>query len=58
MVMFGSTTLSPDRIVDSINRGESPDSLRSLVANYDGVVGNPTLSSIRSSGGFARLASC
>ena len=44
--------LGPDRIIATIERGESPGSLRALLTNYDGVVGNPDLSSISRANGF------
>jgi hypothetical protein len=44
--------LGPDRIIANIDRGESPGSLRTVLINYDGVVGNPDLSSISRASGF------
>lgn len=45
--------LAPGRIVDVIEQTGNPASLRDLVANYNGVVGNRQLSSIRAAHGFA-----
>lgn len=45
--------LGPQLIVDAIDRGDDPASLRGLVRNYDGVVGNGSLGSIRSASGFS-----
>jgi hypothetical protein len=44
--------LQPDRIIETIQRGESADSLRTLLGNYDGVVANPGLTSISRASGF------
>lgn len=44
--------LQPDRIIDAIQRGESGESLRSLLRHYDGVA-NGGLTSISSERGFA-----
>ena len=49
--------LEPESIVEVVDRGGDPSSLRGLVANYDGVVGSGSLSSIRSSNGFAETRS-
>lgn len=45
--------LGPQLIVDTIDRYDDPSVLRGLVANYDGVVSNGRLASIRSASGFA-----
>jgi hypothetical protein len=44
--------LDPQRIIEVVDRGESPESLRGLVANYDGVVGNAGLVTVRNASGF------
>ena len=44
--------LQPDRIIETIQRGESADSLRTLLGNYDGVLANPGLTSISRASGF------
>lgn len=44
--------LQPDRIIDAMKRGESADSLRNLLGNYDGVVANGGLSSVSNTPGF------
>ena len=49
--------LGPDLIVDVIDRGADPSTLRDLVANYDGVVSNGSLISIRSASGFSETRS-
>lgn len=46
--------LGPDRIIATIEGGESPGSLRTLLINYDGVVGNPDLWSITRASGFSQ----
>jgi len=44
--------LAPQSIVDVIDQGMDPQSLRELLRNYDGVVANPALTSIRHASGF------
>jgi hypothetical protein len=44
--------LQPDRVIETIRRGESGDSLRPLLRNYDGVAANAGLSSISGARGF------
>ena len=45
--------LAPDQIIQTIDQGGSPESLAKLLLNYDGVVGNRSLVSVRTAGGFA-----
>ncbi len=45
--------LGPGQIVDAVDRRVDPQSLKSLLANYDGVVGNGQLGSIRAARGFS-----
>ncbi|MFK8113626.1 MAG: hypothetical protein AB8B91_15600 [Rubripirellula sp.] len=44
--------LAPQKIIDALDGNESHESLRMLQANYEGVVGNPSLTSIRAASGF------
>jgi hypothetical protein len=44
--------LAPGRIINSIEKGDPPSSLRDLVTNYDGVVANSSLRPIYRAGGF------
>lgn len=44
--------LNPARIIAVIEQGDSPSSLRDLIANFDGVVANGSLRAIYSAGGF------
>ncbi len=44
--------LAPDRIVQTIDSGTAPGSLSDLLLNYEGVIGNPSLSSICAASGF------
>lgn len=44
--------LAPQRIIDSIDAGESPESLFDVYANYEGVVGNSDLGWIWNTPGF------
>lgn len=44
--------LAPARIIESIDRGDAPGSLRDLISNYDGVVANSGLRAIYSQPGF------
>lgn len=45
--------LGPQKIIEAIDLGRSPSSLRPLVINYDGVLSNGSLVAIRSARGFA-----
>jgi hypothetical protein len=45
--------LDPDRIIATLDQGGSPTALRDLVRNYDGIVGNGSLGSIRAAAGFS-----
>ncbi|MGI9472608.1 MAG: hypothetical protein ACR2NZ_13795 [Rubripirellula sp.] len=45
--------LGPQQIIETIDLGRSPESLRTLVINYDGVMSNGSLAAIRSARGFA-----
>ncbi len=45
--------LGPQRIIETIDQGESPERLSDLLINYQGVVGNPNLSSISRAPGFS-----
>jgi hypothetical protein len=44
--------LAPDRIVETVDSGAAPGSLSDLLLNYEGVVGNASLSAIRAASGF------
>jgi hypothetical protein len=44
--------LDPDRIIEAIDTAAAPNSLRELLLNYEGVVGNGTFGSIFSARGF------
>jgi len=44
--------LQPQLIVDAIDRGTNPESLKSLLANYNGVMANPSLRDVRRASGF------
>jgi hypothetical protein len=44
--------LAPGRIIQSIEQGEDPNSLRDLIMNYDGVVANGSLRPIHNALGF------
>ena len=46
--------LSPGKIIQAIDQGLPPESLRELMRSYDGIVGNPDLASVASADGFAR----
>lgn len=45
--------LGPQKIIEAIDLGRSPESLRPLVINYDGVLSNGSLVAIRGARGFA-----
>ncbi len=49
--------LQPRQIINAIDQGADPEGLRGLLANYDGVVGNVQLVSIRSARGFSETRS-
>jgi hypothetical protein len=44
--------LQPDQIIESIEGGQSPESLADLMPRYDGVVSNPSLGFIQGLDGF------
>lgn len=44
--------LAPDKIIASLDANDSPDSLRGLLRNYEGVSANASLTSIRITRGF------
>jgi hypothetical protein len=46
--------LDPDRIVATIDQGGDGSGLADLLRNYDGVVGNRALASIRTASGFSQ----
>ena len=49
--------LAPQTIVDIIDQGLDPRTLRELLRNYNGVLANPTLASIRNAAGFGETRS-
>lgn len=44
--------LAPDQIVQAIDSSAAPESLRDLLRNYEGVIGNASLRSVSSAAGF------
>ncbi|MGB0598897.1 MAG: hypothetical protein ACPGLY_19600 [Rubripirellula sp.] len=49
--------LAPQTIVDMIDQGLDPRTLRELLRNYNGVLANPKLASIRNAAGFSETRS-
>ena len=45
--------LAPQTIVDTIDQGLDPQTLRELLRNYNGILANPSLASIRNAAGFS-----